>query len=692
MGRLPAYLFVVRHGNRLDAVDAQWHLTSPTPYDPPLTYGGWIQCKALGARIAAILHEREAEDEAASLSTDTTQPRRKRRYKVIIHSSPFLRCIQTSIAISAGLASNPSPRLSASASIEDVAAQVKPSRFNQTSSFSNPAPTRSRPTISTDLETPLSSQAPAKVERTVLRLDPFLGEWAAPEYFEHITPPPKSSLMLISAVAELLRVESYSHFNHFAPSSVRVAPSTPSPLWNSPSRGSPLASHSESAETDSLSLDTLPKLRDALPGSRSDTAMDRKAGHRSSVSDPTVSRGYTSPMPAYAVSTTQPIPAGFVAHARDACVDIDYQWDSMQEELSWGEGGVVPEEWAAMHQRFRKGLKRLVDWYATTDSPEQMVTKTATTPNPIKFNNYEDNDSSSAVDDDDEVDVEPVVILVSHGAGGNALAGAISNQPVIADVPTSSLTVARRRREFDGSREVVDPRAITSLDDALLRQKLTVPDLYELKMFANTDHLLASSLKPMGRLSSRSMTSLDQTHGQQPGDNRGKFVNASLGSMRRSSPKPSSSLQPPSNSALDKGGITVGSGVTSFAATRPSQTNSWGLWTPKQELPVVDKDLDLPTTLHFSQEKTADKPVEPPSSNLQAEPKGGQIPGSSLDEEDNEEAVLEGEDDEENDKFDENGLPSFSGTGLWGTPRPPGKAERTRDFTSTKRRWTVNER
>jgi hypothetical protein len=691
MGRLPAYLFVVRHGNRLDAVDSQWHLTSPTPYDPPLTYGGWNQSKALGARIASILREREASDDAAGQDANTTQPKRKRRYKVIIHSSPFLRCIQTSIAISAGLASNPSLRVSASASIEDLPAQARPSRMNQISSFSNPAPTRSRPTISTEFASAESSQPSTKIEKSVLRLDPFLGEWAAPEYFEPITPPPKSSLMLISAVAELLRVESYNHFNHFPPPSVRVAPTALSPLWNSPGRGSPLASHSESTEVYSSSLDGLPKLKDALPASISDTAMDRKAGHRPSISDPTVSRGYTSPVPIYSVSSTQPIPAGYVAHARDACVDIDYQWDSTQEEFSWGDGGVVPEEWAAMHQRFRKGLKRLVDWYATTDRPEQMITKAAATPNPISFSNSENNDNSSAVDDDDEIDVEPVVILVSHGAGGNALAGAISNQPVIADVPTSSLTVARRRPEFDVGSEVVDPRAVASLDDALLREKLTVPDLYELKMFASTDHLLSSSATPV-RLSSRSFSNLDQRFSQSPGDNRGKYVNASLGSMRRGSPKPTSSMQSPSNSVSDKGGITVGSGITSLAATRPSQANSWGLWSPKQERPDVEKASDLPMTISFSHETTVKQPVEPSSSKPQSEHKDDSSPASpSLDKLDNEEAVLL-EGDEEDDKFDENGLPSFSGSGLWGTPRPPGKAERTRDFTSTKRRWTVNER
>src|SRR5271163_4880980 len=102
-----------RHGTRLDAADKNWHLTSPTPYDPPLTYGGWSQCQALGARIGSILQAREggvdskqAKDCNTSNEGDSqpqSRPRKRKRQRVIIHSSPFIRCIQTSVAISAGI-------------------------------------------------------------------------------------------------------------------------------------------------------------------------------------------------------------------------------------------------------------------------------------------------------------------------------------------------------------------------------------------------------------------------------------------------------------------------------------------------------------------------------------------------------------------------------------------------------------
>ncbi|RSM11857.1 hypothetical protein CEP52_002726 [Fusarium oligoseptatum] len=64
MGRTPAYIFVVRHGNRLDAADKKWHLSSPTPYDPPLTYGGWLQSRQVGNQISSILEQAKIEHEA----------------------------------------------------------------------------------------------------------------------------------------------------------------------------------------------------------------------------------------------------------------------------------------------------------------------------------------------------------------------------------------------------------------------------------------------------------------------------------------------------------------------------------------------------------------------------------------------------------------------------------------------------
>ncbi|KAH8156350.1 hypothetical protein CIB48_g11900 [Xylaria polymorpha] len=189
MGRPPAYIFVVRHGNRLDAADKQWHLSSPTPYDPPLTYGGWMHSRNVGTRIAAILRDdigaRAPSDIPPVPSSSSSSPPpvpTRRRFRVVLHSSPFLRCVQTSIAISAGLALNPAS-----------------------------APTSPPASASSH------DQKGGHVDKAVLRLDPFLGEWLSPEYFEHITPPPKSALMLATAKAELLRRSSYHDYPPFPP-------------------------------------------------------------------------------------------------------------------------------------------------------------------------------------------------------------------------------------------------------------------------------------------------------------------------------------------------------------------------------------------------------------------------------------------------------------------------------------------
>ncbi|KAI1876694.1 uncharacterized protein JN550_000766 [Neoarthrinium moseri] len=684
MGKPPAYVFVVRHGNRLDAADKQWHLTSPTPYDPPLTYGGWLQCKGLGARIASILQEREEQDEAARAVAaaaadgphhEGSPPRKKRRYNVILHSSPFLRCIQTSVAISAGLASNPSPSSIPNGS---HVSRTQTARVSQVSSFSNPAPTPTRPTITTDVPAITTPQDSSYIQKSILRLDAFLGEWASPDYFEHITPPPESALMLATAKAELFRKEmhiSYSHSHSHSPA--RNTLSTPSQLWSSPT------------QTQSSALDSLPKIGESLLGNTVNTGSDNKGVRNMSLSEPALPIGYTAPVPAYAISPSEPIPIGYVAHARDACVDIDYQWDSTRDPLFWGDGGVLPEEWAAMHQRFRKGLTRLIEWYSTADHPGQMVTKLPTTSKGAENGaDGADGAREDAVHDDTEI--ENVVILVSHGAGCNALVGGITNQPVLADVPMASLTVARRRPISKHGDSAIGERAVSSLEDALTRIKPTVPELYELAMFANTEHLSGGSASvsrsssvsshTRGRASGHFSSALKDinfgAHYGQPRDHRSNSVNASLGSLRRSSGGTASTLRSPSliSSGGVKGGITVGSGVTSFGTS--ARKNSASLWTPKQQAQDPVGDPDLPMTLDFGHEQQSQKPPETVAEV--SEEKDGQLSRVHS---------------EEHDSFDVDAIPSFSsGSGLWGTPRPPDEAERLRDFSSQKRRWTVTER
>jgi len=205
--------------------------------------------------------------------------------------------------------------------------------------------------------------------------------------------------------------------------------------------------------------------------------------------------GYTPPTPGYAISPVEPIPKGYVAHARDACVDTDFQWDSMREPLLWGDGGIFGEEWSAMHKRFRKGLMSLVDWYDKHphgNEPDDHEAVPAA------------NGSSSDHDDDEE----NVIVLLTHGAGCNALVGALTEQPVLIDFGMASMTMAARRddsnakdeafskalslfRDSSTSPDMSDPARRGSMAGMSINTGLS--DLYELKITASLEHLRPGS-------------------------------------------------------------------------------------------------------------------------------------------------------------------------------------------------------
>ncbi|KAI1758698.1 hypothetical protein GGR53DRAFT_215313 [Hypoxylon sp. FL1150] len=707
MGKPPAYIFIVRHGKRLDAADKQWHLSSPTPYDPPLAYGGWLQSRTVGARIASILQQKEAEDEALAASQGPDTAPKKKRYKVVIHSSPFLRCVQTSVAIASGLASNPSPSIST---------EISPSPRSAHGSPLSSVPARTRPTISTEINTTHDS-----FEKSVIRLDPFLGEWLSPDYFEHITPPPRTSLMLVTAKAELLRRENYNEYPHFH---TRHAPNGSPQLWSANhGRGSPLSSSMTPDSEAASGLDSVSSLKSDLPriGNESVGNLDPRATSRFSAPNPNWMPGYVSPVPSYALSTSEPIPRGYVAHARDACVDVDYQWDSSRDNLGWGDGGVLPEEWAAMHQRFRKGLRRLVEWYSTTNNPGEMVTKTASSPKSPKFFRRQsiekDHVEMPVVPDDSDVEVENIVVLVSHGAGCNALIGAITQQPVLLDIGMSSITMAQRKPEFDNGFDsgVYDKRA-SSLEEPLITKRALSSDMFELKLFANTEHLhtpatphaisrssSGAGRNPRGLYSSGFTSALREANlgasllgGATPGS-RSNSVNASLGSMRRGSPVLASPLGAPPNGT--RPGVAPVGGIASSPSTRSASSGSTGLWA----LPVHDASIA---------EEVAESPIQPDANHevptatgdgAIAEPRKKDSQTSKAESVNTTDKIASRNgsltlQSEERDQFDESSVPRlWAGTGvgnggLWGAPRPPGEAERIRDFSSTKRRWTVNER
>lgn len=679
-----------RHGNRLDAANKQWHLQSPTPYDPPLTYSGWNQARAVGQKIGEILRdgdkEKDKEQKVDSTAADGTS-RKRRKYKVVLHSSPFLRCIQTSIGISAGLASIPEPPAPTVA------------RASSTHSVTNP---RLRPTVQPDVSVPPptpatssrpSSRAKPAIQKTVLRLDAFLGEWLTPGYFELITPPPGSGLMLASAKAELLRKEDYSNFpglyahhaQHNSSSGTGAGQ-----MWGQ----SPVAATTENG------LENVGSLAEAM----------RRAGRSDSVTSNGESHlitggAYVAPVPTYALSHNAEIPRGYVPHARDNCCDIDYQWDSMRGPLDWGDGGSYGEEWTAMHHRFRKGLQNLVDWYATNEHPADMVTK-------------ERRDSVTASDDaidDDEEDVETesVVILVSHGAGCNALIGAITHQPVLTDVSLASLTSALRKPGKDEISHETGPDRVRGANGAHVDASsglVAIHQCYDLKLFASTEHLTSTRSGRSGSVTAQNRGRLSNAFASSPlsgndvSGSRSSSAAASLGTRRDSgSSSRLGSRLGLSTKGLTSGGITVGSGVTSFLKQTPT-SGAGGLWSPfRNTLDTPDEGDDddfLPNFTSFDivspstkAEDAGKSALEPPST-----PKtNGNGTGRSRADSRVSPRAIPGTQSSNHEDEERHAVPALpqlgSGTGgLWGSPKPLVTTEIPRDLTSPKRRWTVTER
>lgn len=487
-----------RHGARLDAADKSWHLTSPTPYDPPLTYGGWVQSRALGLRIASLLHSREQQVDSpnntprgsprpdAAHSTGTQdgahgkakeKTQKKRKHKVVVHSSPFQRCVQTGVGISAGL--------SQYQGLSSSARKGSDTRIHTVRQLHSASPRLSAvdslrlESISEPLERVLESKEKTLAQqdsnfRATLRVDAFLGEWLSPDYFEMITHPPNSLMMVTAAKGNLLRTS--ENIDAYTPTQPKAAGMWGNHSPSSSPTNSPLrpgqrrdrsSSHSSIAATPTRSTNGRRSSPYRLPP-------DPISSHESA--------GYVPPAPTYAVSPVDPIPRGYVAHAKEACVNVDYQWDSMREPHYWGDGGTYGEEWSQMHKRFRRGLNSMLEWYTqdhsqATNKPESGV--------------------DGAEDDDEDTDL--VLVLVTHGAGCNALIGALTNSPVLLDVGMASLTMAVRKGNADLSaplsrvstpaKEDTDPLGHARPPIRRNSLDLGLSKVYDLKVVASSDHL-----------------------------------------------------------------------------------------------------------------------------------------------------------------------------------------------------------
>lgn len=502
-----------RHGARLDAADKQWHLTSPTPYDPPLTYGGWKQAQALGGRIASILNSREnslGSQPEGSPTNDCQEKEgaqgqkpnkvRKRKHRVIIHSSPFLRCIQTSIGISAGIKQQRGLR-------KAIAQASDPKSHHPRLSGSPHLRARDHPQLvaipepgengGLDSQEPLPR--PKQSSKSRLRIDAFLGEWLSPDYFEMITPPPNSVMMIASAKADLLRQGEGIEILQSSYNGNLSRGNFPGGWGSDRSEKMTFSYDSDEGPLSRMSdvKGCLPRFSRSNSNERIGFSGTRAYQHSATTEGKTIG-GYTPPTPMYALSPADAIPSGYVAHARDACVEVDYQWDSMRLPHEWGDGGSLGEEWSSMHRRFRRGLHSMISWYSTCDTRRR--------PNTSNEKNQHGGEKGNEDDEDDE---DTVVVLVTHGAGCNALIGALTNQPVLLDVGMASLTMAVRKnrpqiaQESSSSASSSDDTSTTTPSTSR-RRSLIEPGIsqdYELKLTASTDHLRPPSSKSSSSIS-----------------------------------------------------------------------------------------------------------------------------------------------------------------------------------------------
>ncbi|OAP59270.1 hypothetical protein AYL99_06568 [Fonsecaea erecta] len=467
MGKQPAVIFVVRHGARLDQADRNWAATAEAPYDPPLSYGGWIQCQSLGLRINNELHNLDKQprpqNDGKEDGAKESQPRKRR--KIIIHSSPYLRCVQSSIAIAAGMQhpqNHSRPRM----------------KSRQLSTRSNISPMDEAQGAA--LES--GDGDPAPLERVAskdkghtnrlgyntckLRIDAFLGEWQTASYFDEGSAPPPSAVLVSQAKMSLQKPQE----------EIKGADLSGSLAFNLP----PIEVEEGQSDITSMPVHEKTGLRamaavgHSLPKRPRNISFGTELANGARILNRALQgpMGYSPPMPNYAIGSSDKIPPGFVAHARDACVEIDQQWDSQNEPLDWGDGGPFDEDWGKMHRRFRNGLQKMIAYYENAAGA--------------------DANNSEARDDDEDL----VVVLVTHQAGCNALIRLLTAAPALRDVGLSSLSMAVRKETQQAPPEPSSPtRRRGSLD-------LTISEDYDMKIIASTEHLRGAS-NPLGLNSPR---------------------------------------------------------------------------------------------------------------------------------------------------------------------------------------------
>lgn len=485
-----------------------------------------------------------------------------------MHSSPYLRCVQTSTAVAAGLSqynpptvpqlSVPTPPKNNSGTLEKTTQAKRPQANKYTL----------QPSTLTPLADPKSNNSPKPPtgpEKILLRIDAFLGEWLSPDYYEDITPPPNSTLMVAGAKADLLRRGDNMQEMSNTKSSKGFFPGG----WGAPAAIQQETDHDARPRMRSLATVSPFRERSSSQGASPLQRTKSREDMASLAPPPRTSRNriYEPPVPTYSVSPADPIPRGYFAHAREACIQVDFQWDSMRPPQEWGDGGEYGDEWSTMHKRFRKGLAGMMDWYREhgVTHPKEQISgfmfrePLRLTPVPAAKRRTEPFPAFGGDEADD--DEELVLILLTHGAGCNALLGAMSNQPVLMDISLASLSMAVRRAvPRDPSEATIHERRQSIADPGM-------SETYDMKLVASIDHLKSgtdpSKLQSQSRTNSPAILpspSLDsrRRYGGSPGAGSPvespftigdpfKNWNSSLGSARRTMSSGSNKLYTQSN-------------------------------------------------------------------------------------------------------------------------------------------------
>ena len=486
-----------------------------------------------------------------------------------------------------------------------------------------------------------ASQArPIHASKPLLRTDAFLGEWLSPGYYEDITHPPDSVLMVAGAKATLLR-EKTSRDGADDGSKKRSAVGR----WG----GRAISVAHENTDDDNdgsltrlSDLDSNPPKLNRSSSYGSPGSEGRRFVHRPQIEIENVTNSdaevYVSPAPSYAISPLAPIPPGYFAYAKEACVNVDYQWDSMRPPQDWGNGGQYPEEWSSMHKRLRRGLQQMLLWYGQQEQGR------------IALGREEEAELSQS-DGEGEEDTDLVLILITHSAGCNALIGALTNQPVLLDAGITSLTMAVRRPGVESapahSPEPMSPgsrRRRSSID-------LGISEHYEVQIMASTDHLRSGSIT-----TSRQSASVLSSY------NPSRYRSSSSASTSSSfSAADGGGSSEPEGLYTARGGLQRSSSVATPRSTglwsKPIHTTPTGLWgTPPGESEIQHKAAHSDSPLRESTsagEVDLDEKVTKHVASLQ---------------------------------LGENEPPKTGG--LWGSPRSPPSTDREKGL---KRRWTHSE-